>query len=37
VKEVDDFSLSALVSGYANAGRMSDARRVFDNKDNVTS
>ncbi|KAI5403541.1 hypothetical protein KIW84_050921 [Lathyrus oleraceus] len=30
VKEVDDFSLSALVSDYANAGRMRDARRVFD-------
>ncbi|GAB2220023.1 hypothetical protein Drorol1_Dr00007664 [Drosera rotundifolia] len=26
----DDFSLSALITGYANAGRISDARSTFD-------
>ncbi|RYR05938.1 hypothetical protein Ahy_B06g085760 isoform A [Arachis hypogaea] len=30
VKDVDEFSVCALVSGYANAGRMREARRVFD-------
>nr|POE85909.1 putative pentatricopeptide repeat-containing protein, mitochondrial [Quercus suber] len=32
LKEPDDFSLSALISGYANCGRMNDARRIFDSK-----
>ncbi|KAB1220899.1 hypothetical protein CJ030_MR3G022611 [Morella rubra] len=34
LKEPDDFSISALISGYANCGRMSDARIIFDNKSN---
>ncbi|GLT29088.1 hypothetical protein SLA2020_039750 [Shorea laevis] len=29
MKKLDDFSLSALISGYANCARMSDARRIF--------
>ncbi|XP_027360915.1 putative pentatricopeptide repeat-containing protein At1g77010, mitochondrial isoform X1 [Abrus precatorius] len=32
VRGVDDFSLSALISGYANAGRMGEARRAFESK-----
>ncbi|XP_057535683.1 putative pentatricopeptide repeat-containing protein At1g77010, mitochondrial isoform X1 [Amaranthus tricolor] len=28
-KEIDDFSLSALITGYANLGKMDDARRLF--------
>lgn len=31
MKEVDDFSLSALITGYANLGRINDARRIFVN------
>ncbi|KAK4843810.1 hypothetical protein QYF36_012886 [Acer negundo] len=34
MKEPDDFSLSALIWGYANCGRMNDARRIFDSKSN---
>ena len=33
VRDVDEFSLSALISGYANAGRMREARRVFEASD----
>jgi len=31
-REDDEFFLSALIFGYANAGRMREARRFFDSK-----
>ena len=34
MEEPDDFSLSALITGYANHGRMNDARRAFYRKSN---
>ncbi|KAJ6335770.1 hypothetical protein OIU78_012392 [Salix suchowensis] len=34
MEEPDDFSLSALITGYANQGRMNDARRAFYRKSN---
>ncbi|OAY83249.1 putative pentatricopeptide repeat-containing protein, mitochondrial, partial [Ananas comosus] len=32
--EVDEFSLSAMISGYAGCGRVVEARRVFDRREN---
>lgn len=34
MKELNDFSLSALISAYANCGRLTDARRLFNQKHN---
>ncbi|XP_028752753.1 putative pentatricopeptide repeat-containing protein At1g77010, mitochondrial [Neltuma alba] len=34
VGETDDFSLSAMISGYAHSGRMNEARRIFERKVN---
>ncbi|KAL5843900.1 hypothetical protein ACOSQ4_009858 [Xanthoceras sorbifolium] len=34
MKEPDDFSLSALIWGYANCGKINDARKIFDSNSN---